>query len=98
MAAEYGWTARAVEQLTDELLVLYLDSAADRIGSRAQAEFDTSVEAVRVGTIFAHDGKQHARWMRSRTPKRPALSEAALEAAIVNIARMFPENVVRGTV
>ncbi len=55
------------------------------------------VEAVRAGTIFAHDGKQHAKWIRARKPKGRSLSGAALETAVMNIARLFPENVIRGS-
>lgn len=96
MASEHGWTPRHIErELTDEHLVLLLDEAVDRNRTRAQAEFDRMVEAVRAGTIFAHDGKQHARWARSSREPRKGLTGDALEAAVRGIAAMFPENVVR---
>lgn len=63
------------------------------------AEFDLWVEAVRLGTIFAHDNKQHDKWRankgRRHKPSR-GLTGEALEAAVMGIARMFPGNVVEG--
>jgi hypothetical protein len=94
VAAEYGWSPRHVEaQLTDELLVLLLDGATDRLDAR----FRQAIETTRAGTIFAHDEKQHGRWVRSAAPKRNALSGDALEQAIRGIAAMFPGNVQRVT-
>jgi hypothetical protein len=99
MAAEHGWTPRHIEhELTDEHFVLLLDEAVDRNADRAQARFDTMVEAVRAGTIFAHDGRQHARWAASKQRMaRKGLTGADLEAAVMGIARMFPGNVQRVT-
>lgn len=100
MAATYHWPARHIErELTDELLILYLDEEVDRVRDRAQADFDRTVEAVRVGTIFAHDGKQHARWVNSRRVlhRGAGLTGDALEAAVRGIAAMFPGNVERVT-
>jgi hypothetical protein len=48
---------------------MYLDEEADRVKAHVQGDFDALVEAVRAGTIFAHDGKQHARW-RGATDRR----------------------------
>jgi hypothetical protein len=63
----------------------------------ARADFDNEVEAVRLGTIFAHDRKAFGRWHRRRESKvrRPSLSPAALEQAVMRIAQMFPDNVQR---
>lgn len=57
------------------------------------------VEAVRVGTIFAHDQKAYSRWTRrpkARARKQHGLTGAALEAAVMRIAQRFPDNVVVG--
>jgi hypothetical protein len=96
MAATFGWTARYIErELTDELLVMYLDEEVDRLRNRTQADFDSLVEAVRAGTIFAHNKKAHDKYIASSAAKqkRPSLTGAALEAAVMNIAKMFPDNV-----
>lgn len=98
MASTYHWSARHIEhELTDELLVLYLDEETDRVRDRAQADFDRTVEAVRVGTIFAHDGRQYARWLAGKPAAKRGrgLTGDALEAAVMGIAAMFPENVER---
>lgn len=55
------------------------------------------VEAVRVGTVFASNGKAYTQWRNStkrRQPSATGLTGDALEAAIWNVARMFPENVI----
>jgi hypothetical protein len=53
------------------------------------------VEAVRLGTVYAHDSKAYKRWRdRPKKVRRSSLSDAALESAIMNIGRLFPENVV----
>jgi len=56
------------------------------------------VETVRVGTIFAHDGKQYGKWKtRQRTTRgQRGLTGAALEAAVMRIARQYPGNVIGG--
>jgi hypothetical protein len=100
VAAEYGWKVQEVdEELSDEQLVSYLDSASSRIERRARADFDGWVEAVRLGTIVAHDAALYRRWKRDRDakPTKP-MSDAAIEAGIMRLAGMFPENVMRGTV
>lgn len=60
------------------------------------------VEATRIGTIFAHDAKQAARWhsqrMRRLHPERPVgLTGSDLEQAVMGLAQMFPDNVIHGT-
>lgn len=72
-----------------------MDSAQERTDARLAGEFDTLVEAVRVGTIFAHDNKQHEKWTRRKPTSRQSrsLTGAALEAAVMGIASMFPDNV-----
>lgn len=98
MAAEYGWSARHIErELTDEMLVLYLDTAAARISSREDARVVRMIETVRAGTIFAHDAKAHASWLRKRkAPSARGLSGAALERAVGGFAMTHPEYVVHG--
>lgn len=98
MAATYGWSARKVEsELTDEQLTLYLDEAVDRLRDRAQHRFDAMIEAVRAGTIFAHDGKAHGNWLRKRkSPLARGLTGEALERAVSGFALVHPEYVVRG--
>lgn len=56
------------------------------------------VEAVRVGTVFAHDGKQYGKWKSSNRARKGGggLTGAALEAAVMRVAQQFPDNVVRG--
>lgn len=57
------------------------------------------VEAVRIGTVFAHDKRQYSRWQsrKKRIPKRGSgLVGAALEAAVMRVAELFPKNVVHG--
>lgn len=55
-----------------------------------------------MGVIFAHDQKAYERWRKKahRAPgtHRKGLIGQALESAIGQIAQMFPENVIRGTV
>ncbi len=101
-AAEYGWTPKEVEEeLSDEQLIALLDAATDRRSERATADFESSVEAARVGYIFARDQKQYAKWRRSterRNPRKVGLTGTELETAIRGIAQMFPENVIVGTV
>lgn len=80
----------------------YLDAASDRLGRRRSGDFDALVEAVRVGTITAHDRKAADKWRRSverrQAPKRRGLVGDALEAAVMGVAQMFPQNVIHGTV
>jgi hypothetical protein len=97
IAREFGWGRDYVDGvLSDEQLVAYLDAATERIESQQEAEWATAVESVRVGTIFAHDGKQYSRW-RTRTTNRSkgsrGLTGAALERAVMRIADMFPGQV-----
>ena len=100
LAAEYQWSVRQIRStLTDELLVLYLDDAIDRRSDRMEADFESTVEAVRVGYLTARDNKLYQKWSRRRsTPKRgTGLTGQALEQAVMRIASMFPENVQRVT-
>ena len=98
-SATYGFrTPQELEEaLTDELFVAYLDAAADRI----TADFTARVEAARLGAVFASNAKAHEKWRRQahRAPgtHRKGLTGAALESAVMNVARMFPDNVIRGT-
>ena len=101
-ASAYGWQPGYLEhEVTDEQLVLYFDAASDRLERDAHTDFERIVEAVRIGTIFAYDNRQHSRW-RSRNKANTArrshsLSGAALEAAVMQVAQLFPDNVVHGT-
>ena len=94
IAAEYGWTPRYIEtELTDELLLDYLDAAQERIEDR----FETQVEAVRVGTVIAGNAKAMQRWStrtRRHGKQQRGLTGAALESAVMNVAAIFPENVI----
>lgn len=51
-----------------------------------------------MGTIFAYEQKAYLRWARStrRPPKARGLTGAALEAAVMQIAETFPDNVIVG--
>lgn len=71
------------------------------MADHASDEFDAMVEAVRVGSIFSRDQKAYDRWRRrQRRDRQPraALSAIELERAVMGIAAMFPDNVIRGTV
>lgn len=94
-AREYGWGADYVDSvLTDAQIVAYLDAAEDRIEAQQRSKFEGWVEAVRVGYIFARDGKQYTRWRSStRSKGQRGLTGHALEQAVMRIASMFPSNV-----
>lgn len=75
-----------------------MDAAIDRVND----DFTRQVEVVRIGSIFARDQKAYKRWSQS-TRRAPAhrpkgLTGQALEQAVSNLASMFPDNVIRGTV
>lgn len=75
-----------------------LDAAIDRLEEEATSEFETMVEAVRSGTILAHDSKAYQRW-RSKIGRRkgsgdPLLDAINLERKIASLAGMNPEYVV----
>lgn len=95
-AATYGWTARRVRtELTDELLLLYLEEASERITDAHESE----VEAIRAGTILAYDAKAYRRWRSAvdrRHDRRTGLTGAALEAAVMSLAGAHPEYVAYG--
>jgi hypothetical protein len=74
-------------------MVLLLDEEVDRTRDRVRAEFDRAIEAVRAGTVFAHNIAEARKWRRKRDRKIKPLSEVALLGAIMNIARIFPDNV-----
>ena len=72
-------------------------TALDRIRVGSERRFDEQVEAVRVGTIFAHDQKAYQRWsQRPRKHGQRGMTGEALERAIEGVARLFPQNVMRG--
>lgn len=62
---------------------------------------EQSVEAVRSGTILAHDKKAYQRWRSGQASvhraKGRGLTGVALEQAVLRIGRLFPGNVLRGT-
>ena len=97
IAESYGWGRDYVDNvLTDEQLIAYLDAAQERLEVRQRNDFEGWVEAVRIGYIFARDGKQYTRWRtssRSRSKHQRGLTGAALEQAVMRIASMFPANV-----
>lgn len=99
-AATYGWTFDVIEsRLTDEQLVALFDAYADRVSDQSERDWEHAVEAVRVGTIFAHENDQYRRWQRAPKQKRlgKPLAGASLEAAVMRIADIFPGNVIRET-
>jgi hypothetical protein len=97
IAHEFGWGRDYVDDvLSDEQLVAYLDAAQERLEAQQRAEFDGWVEAVRAGTIFAHDDKQYGRWRtrpRKSARQQRGLTGAALEQAVMRIASIFPGQV-----
>lgn len=75
-----------------------LDAAADRLQRRAEHDFDSMVEAVRVGTIVAADRKAFNRWQSIRNRREAAaapgsagLAGAALEQAMAQLAISHPD-------
>lgn len=98
-AATYGWPPDFLEAgLTDEQLLFYFDAAQDRLERLATTEFEGAIEAVRVGTVFAHDVKQYTRWRNRRkaaTGRSRGMVGAELEAAVGRLASLFPKNVIR---
>jgi len=97
-AHEYGWRPDYLTNVvTDEQLVFFFDAAQDRLERHATSEFERLVEAVRVGTVFAHDKKQYGRWRsrRASTGRSRKLVGAELEAAVMRVASLFPGNVIR---
>ncbi len=77
---------------------MYLDAQVDRVEEQSEADFDSMVEAVRVGSIIARDRKAHDKWNRRnsrRLTKRGPMADAELEAAILRIGEMFPGSVSR---
>jgi hypothetical protein len=92
-ARTWGWTAAYInEHETDERLLAYLDAAEER----DEAEFRNRIEAVRLGTIFAHDAKSYGSWSRRARRAEPAVSARSLEAAVMGLAATHPEYVVIG--
>jgi hypothetical protein len=100
LASEYGWSVAHVRaSLTDEQLVrVYLEPAQERVEERSRAAFDDMVEATRVGYIIARDRKAFHRWTNRRQRVRPkrGLTGHALEQAVLNISRLYPDNVIVG--
>jgi hypothetical protein len=97
-AAEYGWLPGDIlDDLSDEQLVAYFDEAGERKAREADTAFESRLEAVRLGTVFAHDVKQYQQWRstRARPQRQSATSDEALERAIYALASMFPDNVIR---
>jgi hypothetical protein len=87
-AAEWGWDARHIRtRLSGEQLIAYLDAA----GERLDAAFQAQVEAVRVGTIVAFDKSSADKWARQTRRKGRGLEGAALEQAIMSLARVHPD-------
>jgi hypothetical protein len=97
IATEYGWSREYVDNaVSDEQLVAYLDAAAERIESRQEASWTQAVESVRVGYIFARDGKQYGKWRtrpRKGARRQRGKTGAELEQAVMQIASMFPRQV-----
>ena len=75
-----------------------MDAAVDRLSTEREARFDGWVEAVRIGTIFAHDGKAHQRWVsrRKRDEASTGLVGASLERTILGLAAAHPDLVAMG--
>lgn len=56
------------------------------------------MDAVRIGTVIAHDRKAASRWhgLQQRATGKAAMSAQVLEGAIAGLARRNPEYVVMG--
>lgn len=84
--------------MSDAQLVAYLDAAQDRLASEAESRMDEAVEAVRIGYLAATQKGVYSKWTnrRRRGRQQVGLTGAALEAAIMGLARTNPEYVVVG--
>lgn len=99
MARVYGWTPEYLDtRVTDEQLFAYLDAHYDHLKDESDARFDTLIEAVRSGTIFARNHKQYQSWRRKtrRPDEKIGLTGQALESAIMGMAVQHPEYVIIG--
>jgi len=67
----------------------------DRVDKAARSAFDTAIETVRAGTIFAHDNKQYRKWRSARTSEvgkeSGGLTGAGLEAHIAQLRQSRPD-------
>lgn len=79
-----------------------MDAAGERLTRESREGFELAVEAARLGAVFStkQGRRSYSRWKASnsrRSRPQEALSDAALEAAIVRLGREFPGAVTRGT-
>ena len=79
---------------------VYTVAAETRLERDDEDAYERMVETTRLGVIYAHNPRSYQRWRRHQTAqnprRRPRLSPAALESAVMNVARMFPDNVSYG--
>lgn len=82
--------------MTDEQLGLYVDRSNERL----QRDFVDRVEAVRIGMVTAQDKKALRQWRTAASRMAPArrsgLGGAALEQAVMTLARTHPQYVAIG--
>jgi len=75
-------------------------AAQTRVDREDDEAYDRMVEATRLGVVYAYNPKRYAAWRRRQNAQNPrrrrSLSPAALESAVANIARLFPDNVIHG--
>lgn len=65
-----------LDALTDEQVWAYFDAAHDRLAAAINREFVEAAEAVRIGTLAAHDRQAANRW----STLRRTLTQAAAVA------------------
>lgn len=76
---------------------MLLDASVDRVEERAASDWETAVNAVRVGTVIARDRKAARSWDRKMARRHggsAGLTGAALESAIGALRSTHPEYVV----
>ena len=72
--------------MTDEQFVGYLDAHQERATT-----FVDAVEAVRMGTLFAHDGTQYTHWRANVARQSGQKPDGA--TTIEQLARDYPDHV-----
>jgi hypothetical protein len=68
-----------------------LDADQDLLTEQVTARFAEAIEAVRAGTIFAHEQQQYSRWRRDLERRDGTTNRTTLE----QLAREFPDHVGR---
>lgn len=76
---------------------MYLDPAQERLDEERDVRFRDTVEATRLGTVYASNAKAYGKWRRAHAVAERPRSDVEMEAAIMRIASQFPGSVERVT-